>query len=149
MTATVPLTVALCLALLAVVALAATLKMSRRSAREIDDARGFLDSLINAIPTPILVKDAQHRYIGANPAFCRFFQRDLAAILGKTDYDFFPPEDAAFFQTTDKQALAGTPVEYERSYLLEGRTRGMSTRKTRLMRPDGSPVVLLLMIVIT
>jgi diguanylate cyclase (GGDEF)-like protein/PAS domain S-box-containing protein len=125
------------------------LHAQQRKARQADESLRFLHALVDSIPTPILVKDERHRYVAANAAFCAFFQRDLGAIQGKTDYDFFPPEDAAFFQATDSQALNGERVEYERTYVLEGRQRGMSVRKSCLTRPDGSRVVLLLMIDIT
>jgi diguanylate cyclase (GGDEF)-like protein/PAS domain S-box-containing protein len=118
----------------------------RRAAREAAESRQFLHALVEAIPTPILVKDDQHHYLAANAAFCAFFRRRLEEILGKTDYDFFAPQDAAFYQATDRQALAGERVEYERTYALDGRQIGMSVRKSALVRPDGSKVVLLLMI---
>jgi PAS domain-containing protein len=91
------------------------LHAQQRKARQADESLRFLHALVDAIPTPILVKDERHRYVAANAAFCAFFQRDLGAIQGKTDYDFFPPEDAAFFQATDSQALNGERVEYERT----------------------------------
>jgi diguanylate cyclase (GGDEF)-like protein/PAS domain S-box-containing protein len=125
------------------------LRRQHRAARESDESRRFLHTLVDAIPTPILVKDDQHRYVVINAAFCAFFQRSAADILGKTDYDFFSAEDAAFFQATDRQALNGERIEYERNYVLDGRVRGMSVRKSSLPRPDGSRVVLLLLIDIT
>ena len=146
------------IALVAVVILAAVtalllqrgrLRRQHRAARESDESRRFLHTLVDAIPTPILVKDDQHRYVAINAAFCAFFQRSAADILGKTDYDFFSAEDAAFFQATDRQALNGERIEYERNYVLDGRVRGMSVRKSSLPRPDGSRVVLLLLIDIT
>jgi PAS domain-containing protein len=76
------------------------------------DAGRFLDAVINAIPSPVLVKDDQHRFIAVNAAFCAFFRRAPAQILGKTGYDFFDAEDAAFYQETDAQVLAqGDMVE--------------------------------------
>ena len=124
--------------------------LERRAEREIEESRHFLDSLIDAIPSPVLVKDAQHRYIAANAAFCIFFQRELAQIIGKNDYDFFSPEDAAFFQQTDIRAFeeAG-PIEYERPYTPGDSTRAMMVRKSGLTCPDGTRVVVLLLIDVT
>jgi PAS domain-containing protein len=51
--------------------------LRKRAERELEDARRFLDTLIDTFPTPILVKDAQHRYVAANSAFTRFFRRGL------------------------------------------------------------------------
>jgi diguanylate cyclase (GGDEF)-like protein/PAS domain S-box-containing protein len=123
--------------------------LQRRAESQIEQARNFLDAMVNAIPSPVLVKDAQHRYVGANTAFCRFFGRTLDEVIGTTDYDVFTPEEARFFQETDDRALQGEMVQYERLYRLDGRETWMWTRKTSLTRPDGSRVVLLLLIDVT
>jgi diguanylate cyclase (GGDEF)-like protein/PAS domain S-box-containing protein len=97
----------------------------------------------------VLVKDEAHRYIAANSAFCAFFHRSVDEVRGRTDFDFFPDEQARFFQETDDRALRGEAVHYERLYTIDGHGTWMSTRKTSLLRPDGSRVVLLLMTDIT
>ncbi len=124
--------------------------LQRRAEREIEDARRFLDALIDTFPTPILVKDSLHRYVAANSAFARFFRRSPPDILGKTDFDFFQAEDAAYFQETDRRVLEGAgPVEYERPYPIDGHITWMLVRKTGLTRPDGSRVVVLLLLDVT
>ncbi len=123
--------------------------LERLAARKIEDARLFLGALIETIPSPVLIKDEQHRYLMGNAAFCVFFQRDHPQIVGCTDYDFFPADKAAFFQATDTQALAGHPAHYESTYVINGRTHWMSVQKTALTRPDGTRVVVLLMIDVT
>ena len=121
--------------------------LRKRAEREIEDARRFLDALIDTFPTPILVKDAEHRYVAANGAFARFFRRGMADILGKNDFDFFSTEDATYFQETDRRVLEGAgPVEYERPYPIDGHVTWMLVRKTGLTRPDGSRVVVLLLL---
>jgi diguanylate cyclase (GGDEF)-like protein/PAS domain S-box-containing protein len=113
-------------------------------------AKVFLDALINAIPSPVLVKDQQHRYIAANAAFTVFFQRGLDEVLGKTDLDFFSAEDAAFYQASDTEALEeGRVVEYERAYTIKATTHWMRVRKCRLIAPDESPFVVLLLTDVT
>ena len=117
---------------------------------EIAEAKRFLDALIDAIPTPVLVKDEHHRYIAANASFCDFFRNPVEQILGKTDYDFFAEQDAAYYQETDDQALSGAVlVEYERPYTIGDDVRWMLVRKSALTRPDGSPVVVLVLIDVT
>ncbi len=124
--------------------------LRKRAEREIEDAHRFLDALIDTFPTPILVKDAQHRYVAANGAFARFFRRGLADILGKNDFDFFSVEDATYFQETDRRCLDSPgPVEYERPYPIDGQITWMLVRKTGLSRPDGSRVVVLLLLDVT
>ena len=116
----------------------------------LEQAKVFLDALINAIPSPVLVKDASHRYVAVNPAFAAFFRRSTDEILGKTDFDFFAAEDATFYQSSDKEALErGDVVEYERSYAVKGTTRWMRVRKCRLIGPDDSRFVVLLLTDVT
>ena len=124
--------------------------LQQRAEREIAETKRFLDALIAAIPTPVLVKDEQHRYIGVNASFCQFFRNPAEQILGKTDFDFFAPEDAAFYQQTDDEALSGNaPLAYERPYTIGDDIRWMLVRKSALTRPDGSRVVVLVLIDVT
>ena len=130
--------------------IARDITLQQRAEREISETKRFLDALIAAIPTPVLVKDEQHRYIGVNASFCQFFRNSSVQILGKTDFDFFAPEDAAFYQRTDDEALSGhVPVAYERPYTIGDDVRWMLVRKSALTRPDGSRVVVLVLIDVT
>jgi diguanylate cyclase (GGDEF)-like protein/PAS domain S-box-containing protein len=122
----------------------------KQAERSLQQAQRFLDALINAIPSPVLVKDNQHRFIAANAAFCGFFRRTAAQILGRSDYDFFRPADAEFYQATDTRALEqGDVVEYERPYTLDGTTQWMLVRKCGLTAPDGRRLVVLLLLDVT
>ena len=124
--------------------------LQQRAERDSSETKRFLDALIAAIPTPVLVKDEQHRYIGVNASFCEFFRKSAEQILGKTDFDFFAHEDAAFYQQTDDEALKGhAPVAYERPYAIGDDVRWMLVRKSALTRPDGSRVVVLVLIDVT
>lgn len=112
----------------------------------IAQSRRFLEALIEAIPSPVLVKDAQHRYIAVNHAFEGFFRRPRSEILGRNDHDFFEPEQANFFVETDLRAMSGDrTVEYEKPYTLQGRTTWMMVRKSCLTAPDGGRMVVLQM----
>ena len=55
----------------------------------VEERKAFLAALINAIPTPVLVKDERHVYIAVNEAFQAFFHRSAEKIIGKNDFDFF------------------------------------------------------------
>jgi diguanylate cyclase (GGDEF)-like protein/PAS domain S-box-containing protein len=123
--------------------------LQKQAEHEIAEAKRFLDALISSIPAPILVKDESSRYVAANASFCKFFGREAADILGKTDYDFFTAEQAALFRSTDDQALHGENVEYEHAYEVPGGTRWMLTRKSSLTRPDGSRLTVLVLIDVT
>lgn len=60
-----------------------------------------LQQAINALPDPIFIKDRQHRWIALNNAFCRLAGHPAAALLGASDPDFWPPDQAAIFWAMD------------------------------------------------
>ncbi|NWF60172.1 MAG: PAS domain-containing protein [Fischerella sp.] len=57
----------------------------------------FLLQVVNAISDPVFVKDHQHRWVLLNDAFCQFMGVSQEKLLGKSDYDFFPKEQADVF----------------------------------------------------
>jgi PAS domain S-box-containing protein len=58
-------------------------------------------SLVESLPQNIFRKDREGRFTFANTRFCNTIGKPLAEILGKTDYDFFPPELAAKYYRDD------------------------------------------------
>ncbi len=128
-------------------ALVAEARAGERHAREAEQAveasRRFLDAMLNAIPGPVLVKDEQLRYESVNAAFLEFFDRPAHELVGRSDADFFPPEMVAFLKDTDRRALEGEVVQYEREYAFPTHRRWMMVRKQRLDSPDGRHLVIL------
>lgn len=120
---------------------------SRRKAEQTTrEAKQFLDALIDAIPSPIAVKDAQHRFVTANAAFCKFYGRTLEEIQGHPDFEFLPETGSPQVHTSDREVIEkGGTVEFERAFKVNGVTRWMSVRKSRLQAPDGSRLVVVLM----
>ncbi|MBM3394055.1 MAG: EAL domain-containing protein [Betaproteobacteria bacterium] len=121
----------------------------KESTLQIEASQRFLDTLVNALDSPVLVKDEAHRYIAVNAAFAKFFARPVTEILGKNDYDFFDADKAMYFQSTDDETLRSGRTEYESSYLIDGVTYRMQVRKTATRLPDGRLVVVLIMSDIT
>jgi PAS domain S-box-containing protein len=106
----------------------------------------FLDAVVENIPHMIFVKDAERL------AFVRFnkageellgLQRD--DLLGKNDHDFFPPEEAAFFQAKDRETLRGkamVDIPMEPIQTKNG-LRWLHTKKVPILDADGTPAYLL------
>src|SRR6185436_17682414 len=65
----------------------------------------FYHSLVETIPQNIFRKDARGRFTFANSNFCRSVKRPVEEIIGKTDFDLFPPELAIKYQQDDKRVL--------------------------------------------
>ena len=65
-------------------------------------------------PNVIFLKDKEFRYMYVNREFERALRVDREQILGKTDLDVFPKEQASAFQANDLEVLhAGVPIEFE------------------------------------
>jgi PAS domain S-box-containing protein len=113
--------------------------------------RQFLDSLINALPTSIFVKDEQHRWVHVNDAFCRIYGVTREQVLGKDDAALMDPDTAAErFREDDRVLAGGVPVVTEQwQPMVDGSGRwGMKT-KTPVQFPDGGRGVVGMFIDIT
>jgi PAS domain S-box-containing protein len=72
----------------------------------------LLRTLIDNLPDFIYAKDVQHRYLLCNVANARQSGLDSPEhIVGKTDFDFFPPELAARYLATEQKVIhRGLPL---------------------------------------
>jgi PAS domain S-box-containing protein len=74
----------------------------------------FLLQIVNSVQSPVFVKDEQLRFAFLNEAFCKMLGRPHDSLIGLTDYDVVPAEQAAIFQEVDRKVLAaGAPHESE------------------------------------
>jgi len=81
------------------------------AARELRDMSGFLDSIVENIPAMIFVKDAEGlRFRRINRAGEALLGIDRRELVGKTDYDFFPRDQADAFTEKDREVLRGRAV---------------------------------------
>lgn len=77
------------------------------------ESEARLRTIIDSAVDVIYLKDLEGRYLMMNPAGARMFQRSQQEIMGKNDYELFPPEDAAHIIQIDAGVLAGEPIKYE------------------------------------
>ncbi len=61
-----------------------------------------LENIIRTVGSPIFVKDREHRWTILNDAFCKLMGHPRSLLLGKSDYDFFPREQAEVFWKKDE-----------------------------------------------
>jgi PAS domain S-box-containing protein len=66
----------------------------------------FFRSVADHIAHPIFVKDSSFRFVFVNRALSQMLGIDRDAMIGKTDYDFFPPAEADFFRRKDEEVIA-------------------------------------------
>lgn len=78
----------------------------RQSFEEIHHLKEQIESLFNAIPSMIFVKDGKGKYVMANQAAKDFFDPDDGKLIGKTDIDLgVPVERAEKYLETERQVI--------------------------------------------
>jgi len=68
-------------------------------------SESFYHSLVENVPQNILRKDLSERFTFANQRFCNMLGKKLEEIIGKTDFDFYPPELASKYQRDDRRVI--------------------------------------------
>ncbi len=103
---------------------------------ELIQSKQLMDSVINGIAEPIFVKDENHCWIMHNDAFYQMMGHDHETLLGKSDYDFFPENEADIFWERDNIVQASDkPNVNEEKITIKGQTRILSTSKSSFNNP--------------
>jgi len=66
----------------------------------------FLADIIDHVAWPIFVKNRRFEFVLLNRAFAAMAGHPRQAMLGKTDYEFFPEEEADFFRRKDEEMFS-------------------------------------------
>jgi rsbT co-antagonist protein RsbR len=111
---------------------------------DLSDARSLwlLQRVLDTIPDPIFVKDRRHRWIAFNGGFTRLVGHPREALLGRSDPDFWPPEQVEVFWRIDDLVFdSGEPLENEERLTAgDGVERTIWTRKYPLRDDDGQVI---------
>ena len=74
----------------------------KRAEEQLRNSETLYHSLVETLPQNIFRKDLSERFTFANQRFCDTLGRALDQIVGRTDFDFFPPELARKYQRDDR-----------------------------------------------
>ena len=123
------------------------IKREHESSERAKTAEGFLNSVVDNIPSMVFIKDAKDlRFVRINHAGEQLLGLNSQEIMGKNDHDFFPESQAAFFTATDREVLeSGVEMnipEEEIDTVNLGR-RWLHTRKVPILDNKGKPLYLL------
>jgi PAS domain S-box-containing protein len=90
----------------------------------------LLTAVAAGTPDAFYVKDAEHRYLLVNPAFSRFLGKPVEELLGRTDADLFPPEDAVGMMERDRLVMTtGRTIAAEHRMVANGVTLDLHSTK--------------------
>jgi PAS domain S-box-containing protein len=85
--------------------LIADITQRKKAEQDLVTSEAFYHSLVENLPQNILRKDLHERFTFANQRFCAMLGKPLEQIIGKTDFDFFPPELAEKYQRDDRYVI--------------------------------------------
>ena len=114
---------------------------------EIKRGQTFLDSIIENIPNMVFVKEAVTlKFVRFNKAGEELLGFPRDSMIGKTDYDFFPAEEAEFFISRDREVLEKGSLLNIPEEKVETKNRGervLHTKKIPIFGEDNMPKYLL------
>ncbi|MDP5240330.1 ATP-binding protein [Uliginosibacterium sp. 31-16] len=118
-----------------------------RKAKSVESAEvhDFIQRLIDAIPEPIYIKDAQARFLWVNHAFAEERRRPASEIIGLSSYDLSPnPQASSLISSEDAEVLKGGIVSKEQhtAYPVTGEECFRLVSKRLCHAPDGKPLVI-------
>ena len=119
----------------------------KRAGEELRRSEAFITSVVENLPNMIFVKDAKDlKFVRFNKAGEDLLGQSREVLIGKSDYDLFPKEEADFFTENDRQVLASgclldipeEPIETKHQGL-----RILHTKKIPICDDTGEPQYLL------
>ena len=85
----------------------------KRSEAALRETTRRFQTIADHAPVAIYVKDREGRYVFGNRKLAQYTGRPVERLLGRTDYDFAPKEDADRWRENDLKVLEGQAAEYE------------------------------------
>ncbi|WP_026841031.1 hybrid sensor histidine kinase/response regulator [Citrifermentans bremense] len=128
--------------------LAVARDITQRKAMEeaLRESEEFLKNIVDHIPALVFAKEVQGlRFVTINKACQEVFGLSRAEVLGRTNYDLFPKEQADFFTEMDRETLAkGELVEVPEETISTGKgDRILRVKKIPLFDNQGNERFLL------
>jgi diguanylate cyclase (GGDEF)-like protein/PAS domain S-box-containing protein len=112
-----------------------------------DQAHTFMTAVVESIPSMVFVKRADdHRYVLFNRAGEKMLGYNRAEMIGRTDADFYPAEQAAIYEARDAEVVRSGEVrviEEDHVPRRDGSTALLRTKKIAIPGPDGQAEYLL------
>lgn len=106
-------------------------------------SKEFLENILNSSSNPIFVKDSNLKFVYVNDACTQMFGVEAEYILGKDDYDFFPPDQADRFKAIDEAVLKTGVGNFnvEKALSPDGVTLTLKTGKSRTIDEAGNAFI--------
>lgn len=119
----------------------------KEAEKELKQSEEFLENIIENIPNMIFVKNAEDlSFKRVNKAGEIYFGHPIDELVGKTDYNFFPKNEADFFTQKDREVIQTRELLDIPEETIETRELGprlLHTKKIPIFDKEGNPQYLL------
>ena len=114
----------------------------KHAERELRDSETLYHSLVENLPMCVFRKDREGRFVFANMRFCELLTQSPAAVIGKTDDDFYPPALAKKYQEDDERVMSegGVFEDVEEHRFPNVRPLFMEVRKSVVHDSEGGVI---------
>lgn len=114
----------------------------QKAEEKLREAEAAHQSLLESLPLNYFRKDAEGRFVEANQRFCATLDMAIDRLIGKTDYEIFPREEAEAYQAGDQRILeSGDVLEaVEEQTLPDGRVTYIQVLKAPVRDYAGTKV---------
>jgi diguanylate cyclase (GGDEF)-like protein len=126
-----------------ITALFLVLHYRKKAARRLVQSLDFMNRLIQAIETPIYLKNPQAEYLMVNSSFARLAKREPDWLVGRKGHEIIDRETALILDDLGQRALRDkTPVSTEVDLVFDGERRIFRVSKVALINPEGMTIIL-------
>ncbi len=119
----------------------------KRAERELERTRSFLDTIIEHVPSPIIVKSIPDlRYLLINRAAEKYLGIDRSVMLGKTAADVMPQSSAEKIEAEDQKLIASGEAAFLDEHAVvtpANGTRIVTATRLPVKAVDGKPQYLI------
>ena len=108
-----------------------SMKHANNGNRKHITSEDFLRNVVNSLDDPVFVKDREHRWIFLNDAAYEFWGYEKKKLIGKSDYDLFPEEQADIYWEKDELVFKSGKTDLnEEAQTINGKLHTISTKKS-------------------
>ncbi|OGS13803.1 MAG: hypothetical protein A2234_05705 [Elusimicrobia bacterium RIFOXYA2_FULL_58_8] len=130
-----------------IVGVAVDISEKKKMEHLLQENETFLNNVVGNIPDMVFIKDAKElKFVRLNKAAETLLGCSEKELLGTSDYDNFPQEEADFFVKVDREVLSGkqlVTIAEERIHTRDGKEKTLHTKKIPILDSHGTPQYLL------
>jgi PAS domain S-box-containing protein len=113
--------------------------LAQRRQETLRQSEARFHAILENSPAVVTMKDTAGRYLMVNRRFATLFAIEESQVVGKTDFDLFPPATAEQLAASDRRVVeGGRPIEFEELVHHQDQKRTYLSVKFPLFSADGS-----------